>query len=66
MSCHVQALAERLQMPSPGDHLVLMSKGIGHGLFGREKAEERSKVIYLFNCYSRAMAERTEVGVYID
>ncbi len=48
-------------MVSPEEHLVIQNGGTYQGLFEQTKAIEKSKVTYLFHCYSRAVTERTEV-----
>lgn len=60
MDNYEKALAERVQMASPELNLVSNKRGITHGLYEKEKATEKSKISYLCQCYSRAMAEKIE------
>ena len=51
-------------MVSLEDYLVIQNGGTGQGLYEQTKAIEKSKLTYLFQCYSRAVAEKTEVQIH--
>lgn len=63
MFLYIQALAERLQLFSLREHLIVQNTGVNYtGLYAKDKALNGSKITYLFECYSRAIAERTDVS----
>lgn len=57
-------MAERLQLKSPVNYLIVNPKGLNHGLYEREKTIEVSPILYLAHCYARIQDSLLNKKVY--